>query len=91
MKTCVFDIETDGLLEDLTKVHCLLLYDIEEMEIMIGFGNREITQTTLQGSVDLIIENENGYRVAITLTEVIYMKSLVCNLVSLPTAMMKGF
>ena len=30
MKTCVFDIETDGLLEDLTKVHCLVLYDIEE-------------------------------------------------------------
>ena len=41
MKTCVFDIETDGLLEDLTKVHCLVLYDIEE-DRMWSFVGEEI-------------------------------------------------
>ena len=30
MKSCVFDIETDGLIEEFTKVHCLVVYDIEE-------------------------------------------------------------
>ena len=29
MKSCVFDIETDGLIEEFTKVHCLVVYDIE--------------------------------------------------------------
>ena len=29
MSKCIFDIETDGLLETMTKVHCIVIYDID--------------------------------------------------------------
>ena len=29
MSRCIFDIETDGLLETVTKVHCIVIYDID--------------------------------------------------------------
>ena len=32
MSSCVFDIETNGLDEKLTKVHCIVIYDIESQE-----------------------------------------------------------
>jgi DNA polymerase III epsilon subunit-like protein len=32
MPSCVFDIETNGLNEKLTKVHCIVIYDIETQE-----------------------------------------------------------
>ena len=41
MKTCIFDIETDGLLEDLTRIHCLVVYHIEE-DRMFSFTGEEI-------------------------------------------------
>lgn len=34
MKRYVFDIETDGLLTDATKVHCIVMYDIDKGEIL---------------------------------------------------------
>ena len=30
MTSCVFDIETDGLIEEFTTIHCLVVYDVEE-------------------------------------------------------------
>ena len=32
MSSCVFDIETNGLDEKLTKVHCIVIYDNESQE-----------------------------------------------------------
>ena len=29
MSKCIFDIETDGLLDTMTKVHCIVIYDID--------------------------------------------------------------
>ena len=29
MSRCIFDIETDGLLETMTKIHCIVIYDID--------------------------------------------------------------
>ena len=29
MSKCIFDIETDGLLENMTKIHCIVIYDID--------------------------------------------------------------
>ena len=33
MSSYVFDIETDGLLDDVSKIHCLVLKDIDTQEI----------------------------------------------------------
>ena len=33
MSSCVFDIETNGLNEKLTKVHCIVIYDIEKQDL----------------------------------------------------------
>lgn len=32
--TLIFDIETDGLLADLTKIYCLVIYDTKTQKIM---------------------------------------------------------
>ena len=39
----VFDLETDGLLDDVTKIHCLVIYDSETDETAIynNQGNKE--------------------------------------------------
>ena len=55
MKTCVFDIETDGLLEDLTKVHCLVLYDIEEDKLTSFTGEEIIDGLFFLKNFDTII------------------------------------
>ena len=39
MNRYVFDIETDGLLDDVTKVHCLALKNIDTGEITGYTGN----------------------------------------------------
>ena len=33
MKSLLFDIETDGLLNSLSKIHCLVIYDIETQQV----------------------------------------------------------
>ena len=40
MTSCVFDIETDGLIEDFTKVHCIVVYDVEK-NVMNSFAGEE--------------------------------------------------
>ncbi len=40
MSSCIFDIETDGLVEDCTKVHCIVIYDIEK-DKMLSFTGEE--------------------------------------------------
>ena len=40
MTSCVFDIETDGLIEEFTKIHCIVLYDIEK-DKMASFSGEE--------------------------------------------------
>ena len=41
MKTCIFDIETDGLLDSFTKIHCIVIYDIEE-DKLVSFTGEEV-------------------------------------------------
>ena len=41
MKTCIFDIETDGLLDSFTKIHCIVIYDIEESKL-VSFTGEEV-------------------------------------------------
>ena len=40
LTSCVFDIETDGLLDNMTKVHCIVIYDIEK-DKMASFTGEE--------------------------------------------------
>ena len=40
MSKCIFDIETDGLLETMTKVHCIVIYDIDN-DKMHSFDGQE--------------------------------------------------
>ena len=40
MSRCIFDIETDGLLETVTKVHCIVIYDIDNDQ-MKSFSGEE--------------------------------------------------
>lgn len=42
MTTCVFDIETDGLLEDLTKIYCIVLYDVEKDKMASFYGEETV-------------------------------------------------
>lgn len=38
MSSCIFDIETDGLIEDCTKIHCIVIYDIEKDKMLSFTG-----------------------------------------------------
>ena len=42
MSSCIFDIETDGLVEDCTKVHCIVIYDIEKDEMLSFTGEEKL-------------------------------------------------
>ena len=55
MKTCVFDIETDGLLEEFTRVHCLVIYDIEEDRLSSFVGEEILDGLFLLKNFDTII------------------------------------
>jgi len=43
MTTLIFDLETDGLLNDLTCIHCLVIYDLEADQTLVynDQGNQE--------------------------------------------------
>lgn len=43
MRTFVFDIETDGLLDTMTKIHCLVLRDVDTGEVL-DFGPERIEE-----------------------------------------------
>ena len=36
---CILDIETDGLLDDATKVHCIVAYDIDNRKPYVFIGD----------------------------------------------------
>jgi DNA polymerase I-like protein with 3'-5' exonuclease and polymerase domains len=55
MRTCIFDIETDGLLEEFTKVHCMVLYDIEKDEMTSFTGEEIVDGLFLLKNFDTII------------------------------------
>lgn len=62
MKTLIFDIETDGLLDTVSKVWCAWTYHVE-LEIWTGYGPSEI-QTLLSDMLDsdiLVGHNILGY------------------------------
>ena len=42
MSKCIFDIETDGLLDTMTKVHCIVLYDIEKDKMTSFYGEETL-------------------------------------------------
>lgn len=46
MKTAIWDLETDNLLEDVTKIHCLVIEDFET-------GIRTRYRSDIKGSIDL--------------------------------------
>ena len=62
----VFDLESDGLLDDVTKIHCLVIYDSETNETIIynDQGNQEPLTRGIQRLEDadvLIGHNIIGY------------------------------
>lgn len=58
MSTYVGDIETDGLLDTLTKVHCLVLQDVDTKEVF-SYGPNEIQEglDRMKGADGLIFHN----------------------------------
>ena len=44
----VFDLETDGLLDDVTKIHCLVIYDSETAETAIS-NNQDNKEPIVRG------------------------------------------
>ena len=58
MSTYVGDIETDGLLDILTKVHCLVLQDVDTEEVF-SYGPNEIQEglDRMKGADRLIFHN----------------------------------
>ena len=42
MSSCIFDIETDGLYEDCTRIHCIVLYDIEKDKMISFYGEEAV-------------------------------------------------
>ena len=41
---CILDIETDGLLDTLSKVHCIVAYDIDKQKPYIFIGDECVTK-----------------------------------------------
>ena len=68
-----------------------LLYNTKRKTSTIKFGNSESQESNMIGSLDIIFVNRKNEEERITLKEVTYVPSLVCNLISLPTAMNNGF
>ena len=44
----IFDIETDGLLKDVTQIHCLSIYDTSTKEIL-SYNDQSLTRTVSEG------------------------------------------
>ena len=53
MRYCVFDVETDGLLEQLTKLHCLVAHIYQENQLL-----EEIVVTTIEDLVSFLKKQE---------------------------------
>ena len=69
-----------------------LMHDLSETTSSVGFGNDDNDEeVTIVGKVDATITNKDGSIVKLTLLNVGYVKTLVCNLVSIPMAMNAGY
>ena len=44
----IFDIETDGLIQDVTQIHCLSIYDTTTKEIL-SYNDQSLTRTISEG------------------------------------------
>lgn len=58
----VFDIEADGLLDTLTKIHCIVIHDLDSKELF-SFGPDKIDEAiTMLEKADVVIgHNVIGY------------------------------
>ena len=56
---CILDIETDGLLDTMSKVHCIVAYDIDKKQPHIFIGDECITKFSnfAQGVSEFIMHN----------------------------------
>jgi len=66
----IFDIETDGLLQDVTTIHCLVIYDLETKETLAynDTGNQEPISRGIQRLNDantIIGHNIIGYDIPV--------------------------
>lgn len=64
----VFDCETDGLLDDLTQIHCIVLYDTDSDETLVfnNEGNKEPivrAVTLLEEATTIVGHNAMGFDV----------------------------
>jgi len=59
---CVFDVETDGLLDTLSKIHCIVVQDIETQEVF-QFPPDEIEQALkmLETADEIVAHNAIGF------------------------------
>ena len=55
MSSCIFDIETDGLYEDCTHIHCIVLYDIENKRMSSFHGEETVDGLFFLKNFDTII------------------------------------
>ncbi len=68
MKRYIFDIETDGLLADVTKVHCIILYDLDTKKVIHDSNKNALKKLT---NADLII-GHNVIKFDVPVLEKIY-------------------
>jgi DNA polymerase-1 len=54
MKTYTFDIESDGLLDTITKIHCLVLRDVETNEVL-DFSDEKYGKGSIEKGVRLLM------------------------------------
>jgi DNA polymerase-1 len=55
----VFDLETDGLLDDVTKIHCLVIYDSE--------ADDNLLSTTIKVIKNRLVEAYNDWKMLMSL------------------------
>lgn len=62
MSRLLFDIETDGLLEELTKVHSLVIRDVDTGHVWSCHDQGRVTEPTIGGSRNVDVPVEAGLR-----------------------------
>jgi hypothetical protein len=79
MKHIVIDIETDGLIEDVTKIHCLCYYIIETGEV--GSLTNQIDIINFIQQKDIILICHNCIRYDIPVLEKLLSIKITCKLI----------
>lgn len=54
MKTYIFDIESDGLLDTISKIHCLVLRDVDTNEVF-DFSDEKYGKGSIEKGVRLLM------------------------------------